>query len=226
MLAGVGGAGTGAGPTGLGASNEFTNAIRGGYYYIAAQIAQNIDTSTTGREELTGGATFTGAGNVRTDTTIPGVPGFTRQQASGFSFAPIQRGLGQLRGPAYMPGLLQGTEGFGGTGLSQDLVREGIIDYGGRVVPEGTPDAEEINRGVIRDYILNEMIPQGLSPAEVAAASPTLSLGATQQYYNQFAPQGVFSTAAPGTHEYYQKILYCRRALIQHRLFQEILQYP
>jgi hypothetical protein len=160
--------------------------------------AGNIDTSTTGREELTGGATFTGAGNVRTDTTIPGVPGFTRQQASGFSFAPIQRGLGQLRGPAYMPGLLQGTEGFGGTGLSQDLVREGIIDYGGRVVPEGTPDAEEINRGVIRDYILNEMIPQGLSPAEVAAASPTLSLGATQQYYNQFAPQGVFSTAAPG----------------------------
>jgi hypothetical protein len=97
-----------------------------------------------------------------------------------------------------MPGLLQGTEGFGGTGLSQDLVREGIINYGGRVVPEGTPDAEEINRGVIRDYILNEMIPQGLSPAEVAAASPTLSLGATQQYYNQFAPQGVFSTAAPG----------------------------
>jgi hypothetical protein len=111
---------------------------------------------------------------------------------------PLRRGLGQLRGPAFMPGLLQGTEGFGGTGLSQDLVREGIIDYGGRVVPEGTPDAEEINRGVIRDYILNEMIPQGLSPAEVAAASPTLSLGATQQYYNQFAPQGVFSTAAPG----------------------------
>jgi hypothetical protein len=36
------GAGAGAGPTGLGASNEFTNAIRDGYYYIAAQIAQNL----------------------------------------------------------------------------------------------------------------------------------------------------------------------------------------
>jgi hypothetical protein len=129
---------------------------------------------------------------------MPGIPKFESQAQSNIPFAPLRRGLGQLRGPAYMPGLLQGTEGFGGTGLSQDLVREGIINYGGRVVPEGTPDAEEINRGVIRDYILNEMIPQGLSPAEVAAASPTLSLGATQQYYNQFAPQGVFSTAAPG----------------------------
>jgi hypothetical protein len=61
------------------------------------------------------------AGNIVSgppDKVIPGIPTFARQTPSDLTFAPLRRGLGQLRPAMSMTGLTSGQAAFGGVALA------------------------------------------------------------------------------------------------------------
>ena len=219
---------TGSG-TGLGASEEFTNAVRGGYFVSAAQIAQNLgynaqqaaeyinaNAAALGLPENFAGVTgenlqsfFDGVneqpinpgmddpvedpgtdfdpgvvtdedGNIVSgppDRVISSIPRFARQTQSNVPFAPLRRGLAQLRPAMYMPGLTSGQAPLGGSGFTPESLR---------TATQGLSPAD-------RAYLMDV---GGVSPAEASAAIGT-PVGQIQAEYNQLRPKGLFSTGVP-----------------------------
>jgi hypothetical protein len=219
---------TGSG-TGLGASEEFTNAVRGGYFVSAAQIAQNLgynaqeaaeyinaNAAALGLPKNFGGVTgenlqpfFDGvnekrinpgmddpvedpgtdfvqgvvtdeAGNILSgppDKVISSIPRFARQAQSNVPFAPLRRGLAQLRPAMYMPGLTSGQAPLGGSGFTPESLRTA-------------------NQGLSLADRAYQMDVGGVSPAELSAAIGT-PVGQLQAEYNQLRPKGLFSTGVP-----------------------------
>lgn len=112
-------------------------------------------------------------------TSLTSIPRQERQTPSMISFAPPRRGLAQLRPAAFMPGLLEGTPGFGGSGFTPESLREANT---------GLSAAD-------RAYLMDV---GGVSAAELAAATG-IPMGQLQAEYNQNRPQGLFSSVSPQT---------------------------
>jgi hypothetical protein len=231
---------TGSG-TGLGASEEFTNAVRGGYYYIAAQIAQNLgynaqqaaeyinaNAAALGLPENFAGVTgenlqsfFDGvnekpinagmddfvrntdpgnqavvtdeAGNILSgppDKVMPGIPKFARQTQSDLTFAPLRRGLAQLRTETYSPGLTSGQRALVGSGFTPEQLRQLTT----KIVQEGEAAGRTQEQIVAEIEHLADI--GGVSPAEAANVLGQ-STKVMQDTYNQRRPGGIFATSAP-----------------------------
>jgi hypothetical protein len=108
---------------------------------------------------------------------IFGIPRLARQTQSNVPFAPLRRGLAQLRPAMYMPGLTSGQAPLGGSGFTPEALR---------TVNQGLSLAD-------RAYLMDVV---GVSPAEASAAVGT-PVGQIQAEYNQSRPGGLFSTEAP-----------------------------
>jgi hypothetical protein len=108
---------------------------------------------------------------------IFGIPRFERQTQSNVPFAPLRRGLAQLRPAMYMPGLTSGQAPLGGSGFTPESLR---------TANQGLSPAD-------RAY---QMDVGGVSPAELSAAIGT-PVGQLQAEYNQSRPRGLFSTGVP-----------------------------
>jgi hypothetical protein len=66
------------------------------------------------------------AGNILSgppDKVMPGIPKFARQEFTPLTFAPLRRGLAQLRPAAFMPGLTSGQAPLGGSGFTPEALR-------------------------------------------------------------------------------------------------------
>jgi hypothetical protein len=108
---------------------------------------------------------------------ILGIPSLARQTQSNVPFAPLRRGLAQLRPAMYMPGLTSGQAPLGGSGFTPEALR---------TANQGLSPAD-------RAYLMDV---GGVSPAEASAAIGT-PVGQLQAEYNQLRPGGLFSTGAP-----------------------------
>jgi hypothetical protein len=120
------------------------------------------------------------AGNILSgppDKVISSIPRFERQAQSNVPFAPLRRGLAQLRPAMYMPGLTSGQAPLGGSGFTPEALR---------TANQGLSPAD-------RAYLMDV---GGVSPAEASAAIGT-PVGQLQAEYNQLRPGGLFSTGAP-----------------------------
>jgi hypothetical protein len=113
---------------------------------------------------------------------IYGVPRFERQAQSNVPFAPLRRGLAQLRPAMYMPGLTSGQAPLGGSGFTPESLRNAIQS----MTAAGQTPAD----------VAYQMDVGGVSPAELSAAIGT-PVGQIQGAYNQSRPRGLFSTGAP-----------------------------
>jgi hypothetical protein len=110
---------------------------------------------------------------------IYGIPRFERQTQSNVPFAPLRRGLAQLRPAMYMPGLTSGQAPLGGSGFTPEALR---------TANQGLSPAD-------RAYLMDV---GGVSPAEASAAIGT-PVGQLQAEYNQSRPGGLFSTGVPAS---------------------------
>jgi hypothetical protein len=110
---------------------------------------------------------------------IYGIPRFERQTQSNVPFAPLRRGLAQLRPAMYMPGLTSGQAPLGGSGFTPEALR---------TANQGLSPAD-------RAYLMDV---GGVSPAEASAAIGT-PVGQLQAEYNQLRPGGLFSTGVPAS---------------------------
>jgi hypothetical protein len=74
------------------------------------------------------------------DKVIPGIPRFARQTPSDLTFAPLRRGLAQLRPAMSMPGLTSGQAAFGGPASVPGQPISGGVAQPGTIVqnPDGT----------------------------------------------------------------------------------------
>jgi hypothetical protein len=115
---------------------------------------------------------------------IYGVPRFERQTQSNVPFAPLRRGLAQLRPAAFMPGLTSGQAPLGGSGFTPESLRNAIQS----MTAAGQTPAD----------VAYQMDVGGVSPAELSAAIGT-PVGQIQAQYNQSRPRGLFSTGAPAS---------------------------
>jgi hypothetical protein len=113
---------------------------------------------------------------------IFGIPRFERQAQSNVPFAPLRRGLAQLRPAMYMPGLTSGQAPLGGSGFTPESLRGAIQS----MTAAGQTPAD----------VAYQMDVGGISPAELAAAIGT-PVGQIQAQYNQSRPRGLFSTGVP-----------------------------
>jgi hypothetical protein len=113
---------------------------------------------------------------------IYGLPRFERQAQSNVPFAPLRRGLAQLRPAMYMPGLTSGQAPLGGSGFTPESLRGAIQS----MTAAGQTPAD----------VAYQMDVGGVSPAELAAATGRAP-GELQGYYNQSRPRGLFSTGVP-----------------------------
>jgi hypothetical protein len=113
---------------------------------------------------------------------IFGIPRFERQTQSNVPFAPLRRGLAQLRPAMYMPGLTSGQAPLGGSGFTPESLRGAIQS----MTAAGQTPAD----------VAYQMDIGGVSPAELSAAIGT-PVGQIQGAYNQSRPDGLFSTGAP-----------------------------
>jgi hypothetical protein len=131
-----------------------------------------------------------GAAAVPTAQTTPGpgqiygIPRFERQTQSNAPFAPLRRGLAQLRPAMYMPGLTSGQAPLGGSGFTPESLRNAIQS----MTAAGQTPAD----------VAYQMDIGGVSPAELSAAIGT-PVGQIQGAYNQSRPGGLFSTEAPAS---------------------------
>jgi hypothetical protein len=140
---------------------------------------KEIDQVKTARDIATK-ATDTAAANAEGRPgpgQIFGIPRFERQTQSNVPFAPLRRGLAQLRPAMYMPGLTSGQAPLGGSGFTPESLR---------TANQGLSPAD-------RAY---QMDVGGVSPAELSAAIGT-PVGQLQAEYNQSRPRGLFSTGVP-----------------------------
>jgi hypothetical protein len=115
---------------------------------------------------------------------IYGIPRFERQTQSNAPFAPLRRGLAQLRPAMYMPGLTSGQAPLGGSGFTPESLRNAIQS----MTAAGQTPAD----------VAYQMDIGGVSPAELSAAIGT-PVGQIQGAYNQSRPGGLFSTEAPAS---------------------------
>jgi hypothetical protein len=115
---------------------------------------------------------------------IFGIPRFARQTQSNLPFAPLRRGLAQLRPAMYMPGLTSGQAPLGGSGFTPESLRNAIQS----MTAAGQTPAD----------VAYQMDVGGVSPAELSAALGT-PVGQLQAEYNQLRPGGLFSTGAPAS---------------------------
>jgi hypothetical protein len=113
---------------------------------------------------------------------ILGIPSLARQAQSNVPFAPLRRGLAQLRPAAFMPGLTSGQAPLGGSGFTPESLRNAIKS----MTAAGQTPAD----------VAYQMDVGGVSPAELSAAIGT-PVGQIQAEYNQSRPRGLFSTGAP-----------------------------
>jgi hypothetical protein len=113
---------------------------------------------------------------------IYGIPRFERQAQSNVPFAPLRRGLAQLRPAMYMPGLTSGQAPLGGSGFTPESLRGAIQS----MTAAGQTPAD----------VAYQMDVGGISPAELSAAIGT-PVGQIQAQYNQSRPRGLFGTGAP-----------------------------
>jgi hypothetical protein len=113
---------------------------------------------------------------------IYGIPRFERQTQSNVPFAPLRRGLAQLRPAMYMPGLTSGQAPLGGSGFTPESLRNAIQS----MTAAGQTPAD----------VAYQMDVGGISPAELSAAIGT-PVGQIQAQYNQSRPRGLFSTGVP-----------------------------
>jgi hypothetical protein len=113
---------------------------------------------------------------------IYGIPRFERQAQSNVPFAPLRRGLAQLRPAMYMPGLTSGQAPLGGSGFTPESLRNAIQS----MTAAGQTPAD----------VAYQMDIGGVSPAELSAAIGT-PVGQIQGAYNQSRPRGLFSTGVP-----------------------------
>jgi hypothetical protein len=113
---------------------------------------------------------------------IYGIPRFERQTQSNVPFAPLRRGLAQLRPAMYMPGLTSGQAPLGGSGFTPESLRGAIQS----MTAAGQTPAD----------VAYQMDVGGVSPAELSAAIGT-PVGQIQAQYNQSRPRGLFSTGVP-----------------------------
>jgi hypothetical protein len=93
-----------------------------------------------GRKQIT---VLDEAGNIVSgppDKVIPGIPKFARQEFTPLTFAPLRRGLGQLRPAMSMPGLTSGQAAFGGPASVPGQPISGGVAQPGTIVqnPDGT----------------------------------------------------------------------------------------
>jgi hypothetical protein len=142
---------------------------------------KEIDQVKTARDIATK-ATDTAAANAEGrpgPDQIFGIPRFERQAQSDLTFAPLRRGLAQLRPAMYMPGLTSGQAPLGGSGFTPEALR---------TANQGLSPAD-------RAYLMDV---GGVSPAEASAALGT-PVGQLQAEYNQLRPGGLFSTGAPAS---------------------------
>jgi hypothetical protein len=145
---------------------------------------------------------------------IYGLPRFERQAQSNVPFAPLRRGLAQLRPAAFMPGLTSGQAPLGGSGFTPEQLQQAST----RITQEGEA-AGKTQEQILADFA-SLMDVGGVSPAELAAATGRAP-GELQGYYNQLRPRGLFSTGAPTTLEAYLKTLPFKPVLMerQHQHF-------
>jgi hypothetical protein len=113
---------------------------------------------------------------------IYGIPRFERQAQSNVPFAPLRRGVAQLRPAMYMPGLTSGQAPLGGSGFTPESLRNAIQS----MTAAGQTPAD----------VAYQMDIGGVSPAELSAAIGT-PVGQIQAQYNQSRPRGLFSTGVP-----------------------------
>jgi hypothetical protein len=118
---------------------------------------------------------------------IYGIPRFERQTQSNVPFAPLRRGLAQLRPAMYMPGLTSGQAPLGGSGFTPESLRNAIKS----MTAAGQTPAD----------VAYQMDIGGVSPAELSAAIGT-PVGQIQGAYNQSRPRGLFSTGVPALEAY------------------------
>jgi hypothetical protein len=145
---------------------------------------KEIDQVKTARDIATK-ATDTAAANAEGrpgPDQIFGIPRFERQAQSNVPFAPLRRGLAQLRPAAFMPGLTSGQAPLGGSGFTPESLRNAIKS----MTAAGQTPAD----------VAYQMDIGGVSPAELSAAIGT-PVGQIQGAYNQSRPRGLFSTGAP-----------------------------
>jgi hypothetical protein len=119
---------------------------------------------------------------------IYGLPRFERQAQSNVPFAPLRRGLAQLRPAAFMPGLTSGQAPLGGSGFTPEQLQQAST----RITQEGEA-AGKTQEQILADFA-SLMDVGGVSPAELAAATGRAP-GELQGYYNQLRPGGLFGTA-------------------------------
>ena len=137
-------------------------------------------TGGTGGTEDTGDTG--GTGGTGGTQPPPGAPQLQPGQGSPLTFAPLQRGLAQfsqLRPAAFMPGLLEGSASFGGSGFTPEELRSSYNNMQAR----GDPDTELA-------YLMDV---GGISPAELASAIGR-PMGQLQGLYNFNRPGGLFAT--------------------------------
>jgi hypothetical protein len=145
---------------------------------------KEIDQVKTARDIATK-ATDTAAANAEGrpgPDQIFGIPRFERQTQSNVPFAPLRRGLAQLRPAMYMPGLTSGQAPLGGSGFTPESLRTAIQS----MTAAGQTPAD----------VAYQMDVGGVSPAELSAAIGT-PVGQIQAQYNQSRPRGLFSTGVP-----------------------------
>jgi hypothetical protein len=121
---------------------------------------------------------------------ILGIPRFTRQAQSSAAFAPLRRGLAQLRTETYAPGLTSGQRALVGSGFTPAQLRDANQDILTKAAADGkTPEQIQADFAYLMDI-------GGVSPAEMSNVLGQ-STKVIQDAYNQVRPGGMFVTSAP-----------------------------
>jgi hypothetical protein len=144
-------------------------------------ITETADAAAKTEKEAADTAAANAAGLPGVDQIL-GMPRFARQTQSDLTFAPLRRGLAQLRPAMYMPGLTSGQAPLGGSGFTPESLRNAIKS----MTAAGQTPAD----------VAYQMDIGGVSPAEASAAIGT-PVGQLQAEYNQLRPGGLFSTGVP-----------------------------
>jgi hypothetical protein len=121
---------------------------------------------------------------------MPGIPKFARQTQSDLTFAPLRRGLAQLRTETYSPGLTSGQRALVGSGFTPEQLRQLTT----KIAQEGEAAGKTQEQIVAEVEHLADI--GGVSPAEAANVLGQ-STKVMQDTYNQRRPGGIFATSAP-----------------------------
>jgi hypothetical protein len=121
---------------------------------------------------------------------ILGIPSLARQTQSDLTFAPLRRGLAQLRTETYSPGLTSGQRALVGSGFTPEQLRQLTT----KIVQEGEAAGRTQEQIIAEIEYLADI--GGVSPAEAANVLGQ-STKVMQDTYNQRRPGGIFATSAP-----------------------------